>query len=72
MSKDEKDPRLFDTRVVERNIQKGLVTRKDYEKFLKALADLRDKTRGAGEGGAPGHGGDPNDEDDEDDEAGDD
>jgi hypothetical protein len=49
MSKDEKDPRMFDTRVVERNIQKGIVTRKDYDKFLKALADVRDKTRVAGD-----------------------
>ncbi len=62
MSKDEKDPRMFDTRVVERNIQKGLVTRKDYEKFLKALADLRDKTRVPGDVNAPAH----DDDDDED------
>jgi hypothetical protein len=42
MSRDEdvKNPRLFDRRVVERNIKKGLVTRKDYEKHLKALADV--------------------------------
>jgi hypothetical protein len=31
--------RLFDRRVVERNIKKGLVTRKDYDKHLKALGD---------------------------------
>jgi len=37
---DVKNPRLFDRRVVERNIQKGLITRKDYEKHLKALADV--------------------------------
>jgi hypothetical protein len=43
MSRDEevvKNPRLFDRRVVERNIKKGLITRKDYEKHLKALADV--------------------------------
>jgi hypothetical protein len=31
--------RLFDRRVVERNIKKGLVNRKDYDKHLKALND---------------------------------
>jgi len=37
---DVKNPRLFDRRVVERNIKKGLVTRKDYEKHLKSLNDV--------------------------------
>jgi len=42
MSRDEevKNARLFDRRVVERNIKKGLVTRKDYDKYLKALGDV--------------------------------
>ncbi|HEX3694462.1 MAG TPA: hypothetical protein VH374_03640 [Polyangia bacterium] len=40
---DAKNARLFDRRTVERNIKKGLVTRKDYEKHLKALADIADK-----------------------------
>jgi hypothetical protein len=42
MSRDEeaKNIRLFDRRVVERNIKKGLITRKDYEKHLKSLADV--------------------------------
>jgi len=31
--------RLYDRRVVERNIKKGLVHRKDYDKHLKALND---------------------------------
>ena len=35
-----KNPRLFDRRVVERNIKKGLITRKDYDKHLKSLADV--------------------------------
>ena len=35
-----KNPKLFDRRIVERNIKKGLITRKDYEKHLKALADV--------------------------------
>jgi hypothetical protein len=42
MTRDEdvKNPRLFDRRVVERNIKKGLITRKDYDKHLKALSDV--------------------------------
>ena len=50
MTKDghDKDARLFDVRVVERNIQKGLVSRKDYEKHLKSLGDAKEKTRPAG------------------------
>jgi len=41
MSRDEeaKDARLFDTRTVERNIKRGIITRKEYERFLKSLAD---------------------------------
>ena len=35
--------RLFDRRTVERNIKKGLVTRKDYEKHLKSLEDVAEK-----------------------------
>jgi hypothetical protein len=35
--------RLFDRRTVERNIKKGLVTRKDYEKHLKSLDDVAEK-----------------------------
>ena len=40
---DTKTPRLLDKRTVERNIKKGLLTRKDYEKHLKALEDVGDK-----------------------------
>lgn len=36
---DAKDARLFDTRTVERNIKRGLITRKDFERYLKALSD---------------------------------
>ena len=45
MSRDEevKNPRLFDNRTIERNIRKGLITRKDYEKHLKTLPDVTDK-----------------------------
>ena len=40
---DVKTGRLLDRRIVERNIKKGLLARKDYDKFLKALPDVRDK-----------------------------
>ena len=40
---DPKQARLFDKRTVERNIKKGLVTRKDYDKYLKTLDDVSDK-----------------------------
>ena len=45
MSRDEeaKNLRLFDIRTIERNIRKGLTTRKDYEKILKTLEDVSDK-----------------------------
>ena len=35
--------RLYDKRTVERNIKKGLITRKDYEKHMKSLEDVADK-----------------------------
>ena len=34
------DPHSSTSRTVERNIKKGLITRKDYEKHLKALEDV--------------------------------
>jgi hypothetical protein len=45
MSREEdvKDVRLFDLRTVERNIKRGLITRKEYERFLKSLGDASDK-----------------------------
>lgn len=45
MSREEevKDARLFDTRTVERNIKRGLITRKEYERFLKSLQDATEK-----------------------------
>jgi hypothetical protein len=41
MSRDEdvKDVHLFDLRTVERNIKRGLITRKEYERFLKSVPD---------------------------------
>jgi hypothetical protein len=38
-------PALFDRRIVERNIKRGLTTRKDYDKYLKSLADAADKVK---------------------------
>lgn len=51
MSRDEevKDARLFDSRTVERNIKRGLITRKEYDRFLKSLADATDKVAPAAE-----------------------
>ena len=40
---DPKTSRLYDRRTVERSIKKGLLSRKDYEKHLKALDDVADK-----------------------------
>jgi hypothetical protein len=40
---DTKAARLYDKRTVERSIKKGLLARKDYEKYLKALEDVADK-----------------------------
>ena len=40
---DVKTSRLYDRRTVDRNIKKGLLTRKDYEKHLKSLDDVADK-----------------------------
>ena len=40
---DVRTSRLFDRRTVERNIKKGLVTRKDFEKHLKSLDDVAEK-----------------------------
>jgi hypothetical protein len=47
MTRDEDapNPLLFDRRIVERNIKRGLTTRKDYEKFLKSLPDAAGKLR---------------------------
>jgi len=44
MTRDEDapDPILFDRRIVERNIKRGLITRKDYEQVLEvAVRRLR-------------------------------
>jgi hypothetical protein len=40
---DPKVVRIYDKRTVERNIKKGVLSRKDYEKYLKSLDDISDK-----------------------------
>lgn len=46
---DSKTARQFDKRTVERSIKKGLISRKDYEKYLASLNDVADKaTYGVG------------------------
>jgi hypothetical protein len=57
---DAKNLRLYDRRTIDRNIKKGLITRKDYEKYLKSLDDVKEK-------GIQGEG-ESVDEDDDDDE----
>lgn len=55
MSRDD-DPKsleIYDRRIVERNIKKGLLTRKEYDKFLKALPDATDKVLPISERGLP-------------------
>ncbi len=37
------NPRLLDTRTIDRNIKRGLITRKEYDKQVKALPDAKDK-----------------------------
>ncbi len=37
------DVKLFDKRVVMRNIDKGTVSREDYKKHLESLEDLTEK-----------------------------
>lgn len=38
----EQNEKLFDRRVVERNIDKGKMTRDDYKDFLEGLEDVED------------------------------
>ena len=33
---------LFDKRILERNLEKGLVTRAEYDKFVAGLGDMTD------------------------------
>ncbi len=38
-----KNEKLFDTRLVERHIEQGLITREEYEAYLGKLEDCADK-----------------------------
>jgi hypothetical protein len=51
------DPRFWDSRTVERRIRKGLMTRKEYEKHLKSLDDVADKSETINVGEEPAAGG---------------
>jgi hypothetical protein len=55
MTRDEEapTPALFDRRIVERNIKRGLTTRKDYDKYLKSLADAAGKVKAPDEDQSP-------------------
>jgi hypothetical protein len=52
MTRDEAAPSpvLFDRRIVERNIKRGLTTRKDYNMYLKSLADVAGNIKSPDEG----------------------
>jgi hypothetical protein len=68
---DPRTARLYDKRTVERNIKKGLVSRKDYEKYLKSLEDAGEKGVFGGPAEEPDEPDMLDDEDDEvEDEAG--
>ena len=38
-----KNESLYDKRIVERNIRRSAITRKDYETYISKLPDVRDK-----------------------------
>ncbi|MDB4970028.1 MAG: hypothetical protein JWN44_5717 [Myxococcales bacterium] len=37
------DPRFWDVRTLQRRLRKGQITKKDYEKYLKTIADAAEK-----------------------------
>ena len=37
------DPRFWDVRTLERRLRKGLITKKDYDKYLKTIPDASEK-----------------------------
>jgi len=37
----EKSPYLYDLRVIQRNLEKGLISQKEYEKLLADLEDAK-------------------------------
>lgn len=67
-SPETKPQRINDVRTIERNIKKGNITRKDYEKYLKALPDVTDKVAPPEEDRADDLDTDELDDDEEDDD----
>jgi len=53
MSKEPGDPRVFDVRHIDRNMKRGLLSRKEYDKFLKSLPDVKDKAAPMGDMASP-------------------
>ena len=39
-----RDDFLYDVRVTDRHIKEGVITKKDYDKHLKSLPDVEDKS----------------------------
>ena len=39
------DPRFWDVRTIDRRVRRGLLNRKDYDKYLKSLPDVADKAQ---------------------------
>ena len=37
------DERKYDVRTLERNLEKGIISREDYEKYLASLNDVAEK-----------------------------
>lgn len=46
----EKNPYLYDVRTLQRNLEKGLITQKEYDKVLADLADMKDNVAETEEG----------------------
>ena len=39
------DPRVFDKRVVRRNLNNGRITKDEYDKYMSALPDMNDQAQ---------------------------
>ena len=49
MSNKPENERTYDVRVIERNIRKGVITRKDVERYLKSLPDRESNAERVGD-----------------------
>jgi hypothetical protein len=45
MPKNDTDPKIYDRRILERNLKSGTLDRKEYERYLKALDDDADNIK---------------------------